>query len=504
MFYILHYLHILGGLESFSATYPHLCVSSSCSGVKAHSPLGISVSASLPSISFSNKRPQVQRLHTPSENSGNHFGPPMEILPHLVLGSAKDSSNLIELRKMGVTAVLNVSHNCPNHFESLLEYKSIAVEDSYQADLLSKMEAAIDFIGTYYIWFTCWNSVYVIMHGIFVLHVRAFEQLNINYQCHSQSDSVKAKNGCVFVHCHAGISRSATISISYIMKTMNVGLTRAYDFVKQKRPCISPNLNFMGQLLEFEKKLNEKRDSETMEHQSLCDSYTPHSDVLMPLPCKSSITEHTLSCGGTSRLESSHVPVHWTTSPIDEGSHLFCLSTSLPSASAPSSLNFDKVDNRVRDDGIVQNHLVHSLNFTGGEQRVPPSKPNMLPLFQISPAPTYSRIDPLQQITGGEHRVPPSKPITLPLRQLHHPHLSISTDSQAYRLKQQSSAWQGSISLPTTPDTNHKNHVLSSSSSASMRVAPYSLPNSPCRVVAYLRSRSETCLNYQHTSELSL
>lgn len=50
---------------------------------------------------------------------------------------------------MGVTAILNVSHNCPNFFESLFEYKTIPVEDSYQADLLSKLQEAFDFISKY-------------------------------------------------------------------------------------------------------------------------------------------------------------------------------------------------------------------------------------------------------------------------------------------------------------------------------------------------------------------
>ena len=39
------------------------------------------------------------------------------------------------------------------------------------------------------------------------------------------------------------------------MKQMGYDLTNAYDFVKNKRPCISPNLHFMGQLLEFQKQL---------------------------------------------------------------------------------------------------------------------------------------------------------------------------------------------------------------------------------------------------------
>ena len=125
--------------------FPHMCVSSSTR--KAHSPLGISVSASLPLFNLSGRPCPVKMIQTPGSCEESQFGPPVEILPHLILGNAKDSSNLTMLRKRGVTAVLNVSHNCPNHFESLLEYRSIPVQDSYQADLLSKMDAAIDYIS---------------------------------------------------------------------------------------------------------------------------------------------------------------------------------------------------------------------------------------------------------------------------------------------------------------------------------------------------------------------
>ena len=73
------------------------------------------------------------------------------------------------------------------------------------------------------------------------------------------ADDIKRKGGKVFLHCHAGISRSATVCIAYIMKQQGWDLPCAYDFVKQRRPCVSPNLHFMGQLLEFQKQLTEGR-----------------------------------------------------------------------------------------------------------------------------------------------------------------------------------------------------------------------------------------------------
>lgn len=66
------------------------------------------------------------------------------------------------------------------------------------------------------------------------------------------TDSVKQSGGRVLVHCQAGISRSATICLAYLIHTQRVKLDEAFDFVKQRRHVISPNLAFMGQLLQFE------------------------------------------------------------------------------------------------------------------------------------------------------------------------------------------------------------------------------------------------------------
>ena len=51
------------------------------------------------------------------------------------------------LDALGITALINVSANCPNHFEGHYQYKSIPVEDNHKADISSWFNEAIDFIG---------------------------------------------------------------------------------------------------------------------------------------------------------------------------------------------------------------------------------------------------------------------------------------------------------------------------------------------------------------------
>lgn len=57
------------------------------------------------------------------------------------------------------------------------------------------------------------------------------------------------------MHCHAGISRSATVCIAYLMQQKQMTLNDAYSFVKSRRPIISPNLHFMGQLMVYQQNL---------------------------------------------------------------------------------------------------------------------------------------------------------------------------------------------------------------------------------------------------------
>lgn len=78
------------------------------------------------------------------------------------------------------------------------------------------------------------------------------------------------------MHCLAGISRSVTVTVAYLMQKLNLSLNDAYDFVKRKKSNISPNFNFMGQLLDFERTLG--LNSPT------CDNRSPKDQLFFTTP----------------------------------------------------------------------------------------------------------------------------------------------------------------------------------------------------------------------------
>ncbi|KAL6469738.1 hypothetical protein MHYP_G00208570 [Metynnis hypsauchen] len=180
------------GYDRFCSQYPDYCLKSR--------------TLPMPSA-VSSAQASCTSCGTPQHDQGG----PVEILPFLFLGSALHASKKDVLDGMGISALLNVSSNCPNHFEGAYQYKCIPVEDNHKEDISSWFIEAIEFI-----------------------------------------DSVKDSNGRVLVHCQAGISRSATICLAYLMKKKRVRLEEAFEFVKQRRSIISPNFSFMGQLLQFE------------------------------------------------------------------------------------------------------------------------------------------------------------------------------------------------------------------------------------------------------------
>lgn len=65
-------------------------------------------------------------------------------------------------------------------------------------------------------------------------------------------DKSKQEGKKVLVHCAAGVSRSPTLVIAYIMWSHKKTRKEAYEYVSSRRPIINPNDSFMDQLAEFE------------------------------------------------------------------------------------------------------------------------------------------------------------------------------------------------------------------------------------------------------------
>ena len=88
-------------------------------------------------------------------------------------------------------------------------------------------------------------------------------------------DNAFAKEETVYVHCAAGISRSASFVIAYFMEKMQMDLETAAQFVKEKRKIIEPNLHFAGTLLIYHRWLKSDRKLSLREFQkNECKKFT--------------------------------------------------------------------------------------------------------------------------------------------------------------------------------------------------------------------------------------
>lgn len=66
---------------------------------------------------------------------------------------------------------------------------------------------------------------------------------------------VEMKQGRTLLHCAAGVSRSATLCLAYLMKYHTMSLLEAHSWTKACRPIIRPNSGFWEQLIHYEFRL---------------------------------------------------------------------------------------------------------------------------------------------------------------------------------------------------------------------------------------------------------
>lgn len=139
-----------------------------------------------------------------------------EVTDHLYLCAAR-AVTVRSLREKDVSCVINATIELPNLPVSGVEYLKVAVDDSPFANIAVYFDKIADKIH-----------------------------------------ETRRSGGKTLVHCLAGVSRSATLCLAYLMKYANMSLRDAYDYLKTRRPIIRPNNGFFRQLIEYERKLHNR------------------------------------------------------------------------------------------------------------------------------------------------------------------------------------------------------------------------------------------------------
>ena len=65
-------------------------------------------------------------------------------------------------------------------------------------------------------------------------------------------DTALKKNQRVLIHCRAGVSRSATLVIAYVMRHLRMTLREALIYVRSRRPIVCPNRGFLKKLVDLD------------------------------------------------------------------------------------------------------------------------------------------------------------------------------------------------------------------------------------------------------------
>lgn len=93
------------------------------------------------------------------------------------------------------------------------------------------------------------------MENFTTLHIQLNDNKYSNiykyfYSTNTFIEDCLSKGGKILIHCIAGISRSTTIVVAYLLYK-GIPLPNAITHVKTRRSIINPNEGFMGQLCAF-------------------------------------------------------------------------------------------------------------------------------------------------------------------------------------------------------------------------------------------------------------
>lgn len=138
-----------------------------------------------------------------------------KITEQIFIGNYKDASNRDWLDKNNITHIVNATADLPNYFTNHYKYLQLRLDDTLYQSLYEVLEPSYKFI---------YNAV--------------------------------GNGGTVLIHCHAGISRSVSIAIYFLMKVNRSTYLKTLDFIRTKRIIANPNPGFARQLVSVSPEAN--------------------------------------------------------------------------------------------------------------------------------------------------------------------------------------------------------------------------------------------------------
>lgn len=133
-----------------------------------------------------------------------------QITHHIFLGSRFEARDRTWLYTHGIRHIVNCTIEHPNYFQQEFNYLRLFLEDSPNQELSGALFDSFHFIN---------NAI------------------------------KKGEN--VLIHCHAGISRSSSIVIFFLMKLFQWDFSKAYVHVKSRHSITEPNPSFKRQLSKY-------------------------------------------------------------------------------------------------------------------------------------------------------------------------------------------------------------------------------------------------------------
>jgi hypothetical protein len=177
----------------------------------------------------------------------NIFLYPTNIIDNIYLGNGYNASNYSVIRDYNIKYIVNVTNEIPNYYE----YNIISTKNN-SIDNISMENSSIDNISM-------GNSSLCTTHNLDIKYFTI--PIYDNSENHIYSHINKAlefieeaqsnNDGNILIHCYMGSSRSASITLAYLIYKYNFTLSKGLKYLKKKRDIVNINTNFINDIKKY-------------------------------------------------------------------------------------------------------------------------------------------------------------------------------------------------------------------------------------------------------------